>query len=121
MKTKTASVKQLKNTPGPWRNGTCFANLSMLIRTKSDGDYATDIFAGKGDASECVATVVQSSVRDAQVCEHNARLMIASPELFAACEAFVKLFDSDKEPWWTEEHFNAYQAAQAAIAKVKGR
>lgn len=101
-----------KFTPGPWRI------KRGELRTKQDGDWASDLFAGKGESTECVAVVVQASSREAEISRHNARLIAAAPELYEMVVIYRKLLSDtiDDDPGGYAE----WRAVNNLLKKIKG-
>lgn len=96
-----------KHTPGPW-------NTSGAYR---DSVYKDKIAEGGLLLADC-----RVSERPPEVCEANARLIAAAPELLFALRELVA--EADEHPGW-EGHPHAdtagFQFARAAIAKAEGR
>jgi hypothetical protein len=103
--TKEAAAR---HTPGPWKMHHPSSVVGSLV---SYGDLT------KG---ENICTVMPQL--DIAVCEANARLISAAPELLDSLEQFVALanFDADTLPKTTEEWDAMVTEAEVAIAKAKG-
>ena len=69
------------------------------IRLRRDGDYATDVYAGKGKESQCVAVIVQASTRNIHEAEANAAFIVRAcnchEELVGALE---RISQDDRTP-----------------------
>ena len=86
-----------KFTPGPWRN------------ERGSGAYGRNVTADNGRRIVCETIC---SDHDA-----NARLIAAAPDLLAACEAALRVLESEPECAIYKAHT---EIVQAAIVKARG-
>lgn len=118
---KTLPAKQNSgHTPGPWESYT-----NYMCPGKLKGCYVDAPNSGR------VAEAMSQGCLSQEVCEANARLIAAAPELLEALETAVRVRDmrldvfyklhglpgpgdAEKEPEWVVQ-------ARAAIAKAKGQ
>ena len=97
-------TKKAKHTPKSWRIVGSFTIM-----------YQDDIIASV-KRFECNRVCADVGDKDPYAEEKaNARLIAASPELLAACDAAIALLDTT-----TPSGRKAYEMARAAIAKAEG-
>ena len=97
----------MKHTPGPWK-------IRKSVLARNDFAIAAEHFI----IAETFWHVGPAMFKDA---EANARLIAAAPDLLAACETAVTLFEMDNET--NEPGTSAWawlQVARDAIAKARG-
>lgn len=102
-----------KHTPGPWR----VDKTENLLRIRRDGDFATDIYAGKGKQSQCVGDFIQASTRNVVEAKGNARLIAMAPELLSELERITEKFCCCESEVTLED----FDACKQVIAKAKGQ
>jgi hypothetical protein len=99
----------MTHTPGPWKIPTPWNGFS-------------EIRGGKGELVFGLAAGSVDEKQPDEVCEANARLIAAAPDLLSIVERFVALPGGS---WHPERHAGEEAelriAARAAIAKAKGR
>lgn len=105
-----------KYTPGPWSVG--------HTNPKDYGGgiihYYTSVHVGSGtNRSNALATVGMggpgATVSTPETVQANARLIAAAPELYAALERFMEIYNEGQLP-----SRDALEMAEAALAKVSG-
>ena len=89
----------MSHTPGPWE-----------LREGDDEAFGPAIYSAGAHDMDPLATVSRVSRRDA---EADARLIAAAPDLLAALEDVVQMYQPAFDPPFIER-------ARAAIAKAKG-
>jgi hypothetical protein len=102
-----------RHTPGPWE----WRGKSDTLHTlHNKGKYQY----GKAVLSP---TYEYDSGTSVEVSDHDANLIAASPDLYAACEWLVNLYHGvgkDGEEGSDEEFMDAIEAGKAALAKARG-
>ena len=91
-------MSEVKFTPGPWK----------VIKVSGSGNCAFDIYTDNYD-------VVSSSLMQVIRKEEDAHLIAAAPDLYAACEEFVRKVDAGEA-----RSTRSYAAMKAALAKARG-
>ena len=94
-----ASLRSIVHTPGPWVT-------QKLEQTRHPNAQHRGMFSPYRILSESVLTEV--AIIDG---EHDAKLIAASPDLFAAC---IELLNADS----AEGIVNAHEMARKAVSKV---
>lgn len=99
-------MEQVKHTPGPWEYG----EERGLCR-EIHADNGPELFA-----------IAQTRHGDPEICEANARLIAAAPELLEALIAFRDGGPQGGQNFaeWHESYRPAIDKARAAIAKATG-
>lgn len=95
----------MSHTPGPWAHEKLGGD-QWLITAADLSDYP-------GDVPWRVAVVLGSVGYDGDQSPANARLIAASPDLFAACHAAREILET-----LGAEHVAAYEMVSAAISKA---
>jgi hypothetical protein len=111
--TPTPQPEQARHTPGPW----------TVHADSYAGDHPNHAsrFVGTQDFDEDASVgQIVAKLTDSPEIVANARLIAASPDLLAACEAFLREHDDtyDGGPI-SSGHVAAVELARAAIAKAK--
>lgn len=105
-----------KHTPGPWDYDRQLAD---------NGDKSTEMIGRGGHINEAVCIIPHDDITDAgyEEVKANARLIAAAPELLEAlklCKAELRYYPGDTNKEGDALIDNAYNAAEAAIAKATG-
>lgn len=95
-----------EHTPGPWE-----AHCFLVVAQKSKGCSKSVAYAGR---EICHTGEGRGPSEES---EANARLIAASPDLLAACEAFIEAWDKSHQ---LEKTDVAMRLARAAITRAKG-
>lgn len=98
-------------TPGPWYVSEPWAGFASIKRVDDDA-LVFGIAAGEPEEKQ-----------SDEVCEANARLIAAAPELYEAVEALVECFIKRgpfDEPLGSSEQAPSINAGIAALAKARG-
>lgn len=95
-----------QHTPGPWE----------VDRVKHQGEPELVILSVVSKAGANIANLWSFDPSDYA----NARLVAASPDLLAACNAFLAVMDGEDEPS-NEDVERALIATREAVAKAEGR
>ena len=95
-------------TPGPWQ--TSLSDDTVVIHIGKDGvHYEVASIAGDGMSEPDLWSIMEA----------NARLIAAAPDLFAACQLFVKYDEPDDDDIEMMLNYDRARAAiLAAIAKA---
>ena len=98
-------------TPGPWE------------WTRDDSLAECEAFCLRGRAGLIVLDALDEDDRGPFISSSiaNLRLVAASPNLLAACEAVVRYADHLADPIQYEDAKSVLSKCQAAIAKAKGK
>jgi hypothetical protein len=114
-----------KHTPGPWvASARDWTGQEVDNRIYIHGDESVEVNADEDDDSFGSVTTVGVAVCVVPVAEHgeagaqaNARLIVAAPDLLAACEAALSTLDAGT---WLTGGMSPAHAMRAAVAKAKG-
>lgn len=129
-------MKEFKGTPGPWKwNGEDYRGdwgWQILVGAEGQGivvgESADGIFKGLRarqdiDSELCKTgfAAPENGAPSVHVRYHNAQLISASPDLLAALQQLVEIYDcTDGRVWTTASKRRALDAAHAAISKALG-
>lgn len=114
-----ATTESGRHTPGDWRWSRLnwrneIDNDRLYICAENERGFFTGVCIVEGNRTSQITT------------EANAHLIAAAPDLLAACEALVRVVDSeglaltDLDGYAPESGRNALSSIYAAIAKAKG-
>lgn len=114
-----------RHTPAPWEafnlEGKYFPSVYIGQEIKyldGSGSRRCSIVINDGNSPE--ATELGISCVTMETCQANAHLIAASPDMYAALQAWIQWVDSDDTLLTTERENEMIEAMRLALAKAKG-